>query len=75
VNRSLSLLYGLVGSLGLVLLSLPQLTRFMLFEGEFGELVHDILGIVSSVGYYGILIFSVWLIVEAVRSLRKWPRL
>jgi len=71
VSRSLSSLYGLIGSLGLVLLSLPQLTGFILFEGSFGKLIHDILDIVSSVGYYGTLIFSVLLIIETVRSLRN----
>jgi hypothetical protein len=71
VSRSQMLLYGLLGCLGLVLISFPQMIRFMLFDGEFGAIVHDVLNIVSSIGYYGMLIFSILLIIEAVQSLRR----
>lgn len=74
MSRSQILLYGLLGSLGLTLLSHPQLLRFMLFEGAFGEIVHDVLRIVSSIGYYGMLIFSILLIVETVQTLRRLYR-
>ncbi len=74
MSRSLLLLYGLIGCLGLVLASLPQLAGLILFEGEFGALVADILGIVSSIGYYGMLIFSGMLIAEAAYTLRSMYR-
>ena len=70
MSKANSLLYGIIGCLGLIFLSLPQVERFILFGGLVGTITEEVISIISTIGYYGILIFSLILIKDALKSLR-----
>lgn len=71
MEKKISLLFGIIGGLFLVLLQLPAFTRTFSFDGMAGALFWQLITLLSFTGLILIIVFSILLIIDTIQTVFK----